>query len=517
MPDHPAHYVKLAEKAREAANMHSVSAVLAWDQETYMPAGGADARAGQLSLVARLHHEMCTAKELGELITACEADDRLTEGDTCESANIREMRRDYDKKTKLPAKLVSELTEATSRAQHAWKSARADSNFAAFRPFLDKVLELSREKARCLSDGSGELYDALIDVYEPGVKASEIEEVFTPLRKQISDLVRTIADNGKPPSTEILERPVAPAKQEAFGKFVAESCGFSFERGRLDITTHPFCEGVGPGDTRMTTRYREASWTDSLYGIMHEMGHGLYEQGLPLGESHGQGHVESQFGLPCGEAVSLGIHESQSRLWENAVGRSQAFWTWALPHAQKHLGQVMGDQTPESITRAVNTADPSLIRVEADEGTYNLHIMIRFELERALLSGDLSTADLPDAWNTAYKESLGLDVPNDREGCLQDVHWSFGLIGYFPTYTLGNLYAAQFWEKVREENPDLDDQIAKGNFAPLLSWFRSRIHIHGRRYTPSQLCERATGKPLSAEPLVRQLKQKLYPVYGIKQ
>ena len=416
----------------------------------------------------------------------------------------------------MPAKLVSDLAEACSRAQHAWKSARADSDFAAFRPWLDRVLDLSREKARCLADGKGELYDALIDQYEPGVKASQIEAVFTPLRKQISDLVRTIAENGTPPSTEVLGRPVSPAKQESFGKFVAGACGFDFTRGRLDVTTHPFCEGIGPGDTRLTTRYREASWMDSFYGILHEMGHGLYEQGLPLGGSHGMGHAPNQFGLPCGEAVSLGIHESQSRLWENAVGRSKAFWTWALPHAKEHFGSVMGDQTPETMARAVNTAEPSLIRVEADEGTYNLHIMIRFGLERALISGDLSTGDLPGAWNEAYKEALGLDVPSDREGCLQDVHWSFGLIGYFPTYTLGNLYAAQFREKAREDNPDLEDQIAAGHFAPLLSWFRSRIHIHGRRYTPAQLCERATGRPLSAEPLVNQLKAKLYPVYGIR-
>lgn len=515
MADHPAHYTRLTELCREAARLRAIGAVMAWDQETYMPPGGADARAEQLSLIARLQHEAGTSIALGEALAACEADERLAAGDTHESANIRELRRDYDKRTKVPAKLVSDLAEACSRAQHAWKSARADSDFAAFRPWLDRVLELSREKARCLADGKGELYDALIDQYEPGVKASQIEAVFTPLRKQISDLVRTIAENGTPPSTEVLERPVSPAKQESFGKFVAGACGFDFTRGRLDVTTHPFCEGIGPGDTRLTTRYREASWTDSFYGILHEMGHGLYEQGLPLGGAHGMGHVPNQFGLPCGEAVSLGIHESQSRLWENAVGRSRAFWTWALPHAKEHFGAVMGDQTPESMARAVNTAEPSLIRVEADEGTYNLHIMIRFGLERALISGDLTTGDLPGAWNEAYKEALGLDVPSDREGCLQDVHWSFGLIGYFPTYTLGNLYAAQFWEKARQDNPDLDEQISQGNFAPLLSWFRSRIHIHGRRYSPAQLCERATGRPLSAEPLVSQLKAKLYPVYGI--
>lgn len=515
MSQHPDHYIKLSELARKASHLKSVAALLGWDQETYMPPGGANARAEQVALMAGLQHKMLTDKKLGDLIGACAADASLSEGGTPEAVNIREMRKDFDKRTKLPGELVSALAEATSRAQHAWKEARQNGDFGAFKPWLDKVLTLTREKAQCLSDSKGELYDALIDDYEPDAKASEIEAIFTPLKDQISNLVLDIKENGKAPNREVLSRPIKPVKQEAFGKFVAEACGFDFSRGRLDITTHPFCEGVGPGDTRMTTRYREASWTDSLFGIMHEMGHGLYEQGLPLGEPHGQGGLPDQTGLPCGEAVSLGIHESQSRLWENAVGCSLPFWKWALPHAKEHLGSVIEDQTPESMVSAITTAEPSLIRVEADEGTYNLHIMIRFELERALLAGDLDTADLPAAWNDAYKTYLGLDVPSDKEGVLQDVHWSFGLIGYFPTYTLGNLYAAQFWAKVHEENPSLDDQIASGEFAPLLTWFRERIHQHGRRYTPAQLCEKATGKPLSAEPLVKYLKDKLYPVYGM--
>jgi len=511
---HPDHYTKLAAHAKKASHLQSVAALLGWDQETYMPSGGADARAEQVALMAGLQHEMLTDPKLGDLIGACTADTTLSKGDTQEAANIREMRRDYDKRTKIPAELVSALAEATSRAQHAWKDAREHSDFAGFRPWLDKVLELTREKATCLSGGKGELYDALIDEYEPGAKASEIEAIFTPLKKEISDLVLNIAENGKAPSKAVLSRPITPAKQEAFGRFVAKSCGFDFSRGRLDITTHPFCEGVGPGDTRMTTRYRESSWTDSLYGIMHEMGHGLYEQGLPLGLPHGQSGPH-QIGLPCGEAVSLGIHESQSRLWENAVGCSFPFWKWALPHAKEFFGEIIGDQTPESMAASVTTAEPSLIRVEADEGTYNLHIMIRFELERAILSGDLSTADLPAAWNDAYTTYMGLDVPSDKDGVLQDVHWSFGLIGYFPTYTLGNLYAAQFWAQVRSENTDLDSQIASGDFTPLLQWFRTNIHQHGRRYSPAQLCEKATGKPLSNEPLVSYLKEKLYPVYSL--
>ena len=500
---------------RESAHLSSVGNILGWDQETYMPAGGAEARAEQGALIARLVHERQSAPQLGDLIAACESTTDLS-ADTREAADLREIRRDYSKRTKVPASLVAKLAEARSKAQHAWKDARERNDFAAFRPKLDTVLDLTRERASCLADGKAELYDALLDEYEPDMTAAQIESIFTPLRAQLTELIRTIATEGTPPNTEILDAPIPAAKQEAFGRFVAQACGFSFERGRLDVTTHPFCEGVGPGDTRMTTRYREDSWTDALYGTMHEMGHGLYDQGLPLGAAHGFGDRDDRFGLPSGEAVSLGIHESQSRMWENAVGRSRAFWSFALPHAQRMMGDAFRSQTPESIAAAVNTATPSLIRVEADEGTYNLHVMIRFEIERAMIRGDLSTGDLPAAWNDAYKQALGLDVPTDREGCLQDVHWSFGLIGYFPTYTLGNLHMAQLWDAIRLEIPDIESKFERGEFGPLLAWLREKIHAHGRRYPAAELTERATGKPLSAEPLVNYLKAKLLPNYGLE-
>ncbi|MEL7484962.1 MAG: carboxypeptidase M32 [Planctomycetota bacterium] len=506
-------YEQLSAYLRECANLHAVGNVLGWDQETYMPGGGASARGEQAALIARLHHERVSDAKLGDLISACESEVD-TSIDTDAAANVREARRDYDRRTKIPADLVSRLAEARSAAQHAWKGARENNDFATFQPHLDTVLGLTREMARCLA-GNGELYDALLDEYEPDAKASDIEAVFTPLRERLSAMIKDIADNGTPPKTDILHAHIPAAKQEAFGRFIADACGFSFDRGRLDVTVHPFCEGVAPGDTRMTTRYREDSWTDALYGTMHEMGHGLYEQGLPLGERHGRGTLPDQYGLPCGEAVSLGMHESQSRLWENAVGRSEAFWHFALPHAQRLMGDAFNDQTPASLAAAVNTATPSLIRVEADEGTYNLHVMIRFELERALISGDLSTNDLPAAWNERYNEFLGVDVPNDREGCLQDVHWSFGLIGYFPTYTLGNLHMAQLWQAIRRDITDIDDQIEQGQFAPLLAWLRDNIHQHGRRYSAHELTKRATGEDLSADPLVEYLEAKLKPNYGL--
>lgn len=507
-------FTELHAYLRESAHLHSVGNVLGWDQETYMPEGGAEARAEQAALIARLYHERQSSPELGALIAACESEVDAT-ADTVEGANLRELRRDYAKRTRVPASLVARLAEARSKAQQAWKDARARDDFEAFRPKLDTVLELTRERASCLADGKAELYDALLDDYEPDMTAAEIQAVFGPLRTELTELIRTIADNGTPPETRILAVRVPVERQAAFGRFVAESCGFSFDRGRIDVTTHPFCEGVGPGDTRMTTRYREDSWTDAFYGTMHEMGHGLYDQGLPLGAAHGVPAVPSQFGLPSGEAVSLGMHESQSRLWENAVGRSEAFWRFALPHAQRLMGDGFVAQTPTSIASAVNTAEPSLIRVEADEGTYNLHVMIRFEIERALVRGDLSTRDLPAAWNDAYRQTLGVEVPTDREGCLQDVHWSFGLFGYFPTYTLGNLHMAQLWEAIRRDLAEIDDQITRGEFGPLLGWLRERIHLHGRRYPAAALTEKATGRPLSSAPLMAYLRGKLLPNYGL--
>lgn len=496
-------YERLRSYLRESAHLESVGNLLGWDQETYMPEGGAGARAEQSALMARLLHERQSAPELGELISAA-GDEVGGEGETVRSANVREARRDYAKRTRVPAALVARLAEAKSRAQHCWKSARERSDFSAFRPMLDAVLDLTRERARCLSDG-GELYDALLDEYEPGMRGSEIEAIFAPLRAELSGLIREITELGTPPATGVLSLPVPSARQEAFGRFVAGACGFDFGRGRLDVTAHPFCETVAPGDVRLTTRYREDAWTESLFGTMHEAGHGLYEQGLDPAEA----------GMPAGQAVSLGMHESQSRLWENAVGLSVAFWRFAFPHAQRLLGGALSGETPESIASALNTATPGLNRVESDEGTYNLHIMIRFELERAMIRGDLSTHDLPAAWNDRYRELLGLDVPGDREGCLQDVHWSLGLIGYFPTYTLGNLHMAQLWAAIRRDLSGLEGLIERGEFSPLLAWLRENIHRHGRRYPAAELTRRATGKALSAAPFMDYLRARLRPNYGL--
>ncbi|MEZ6241973.1 MAG: carboxypeptidase M32 [Phycisphaerales bacterium] len=501
----PAAYVELCTLRHEAATLSSVAALAMWDQETYMPPGAGEARAAQLGLLARLVHERETSPRVGETLAACEADASV-KGDPRLAANVREMRRDYDREVKVPAALVEEIARTCSQGQQAWKGARKASDFKAFKPWLAKTVELSRRKAECIGGGS-ELYDVLLDAYEPGAKASEIERVFTPLRERLSAFIRDVQENGKKPDDAPLKVHAPTAAQHELGQRVLKAMGFDLNAGRLDVTTHPFCEGVAPGDTRLTTRYHESHFTDALYGTMHEGGHGLYEQGLPKSPD--------LFGTPLSQAAGLGVHESQSRMWENFVGRSRAFWTWCLPIANELFGGALSTFTPETMSRAVNTCRPSLIRVEADEGTYNLHVMLRFELERALIRGDLGVDDVPGAWNERMKSMLGLDVPDDARGCLQDVHWSAGLLGYFPTYTLGNLYAAQLWEKIKTDLPGLEDAFARGEFAPLLAWLREHVHAHGRRYRAAELLERATGKAPDPAPLMRHLESRIRPAYGL--
>jgi carboxypeptidase Taq len=514
-------YAQLCELHFQAATLGSIGSMLGWDQETYMPRKGGGHRAEQQELIARLHHERATDKRIGELLAACETDKTLT-GDKASpiAADVREMRRDYDRATKLPAALVAELAKVGSQAQEVWKDARKKNDFAMFRPWLEKMMELTRRKAECYRGLSrtGELYDSLIDEYEPNATAAQIEAIFKPLRDRLSALVKELAASGKTTDERVLHAAIDPARQHELGQMVLKAMGFDFEAGRLDTTTHPFCSGMGPGDTRLTTRYRDQAFTDALYSSMHEGGHGLYEQGLPKLENIAG---LPPFGRPLAQSISLGIHESQSRMWENFVGRSREFWMWLWPTAQQMVSPTgkaaegpLAGFTVDQIYAAVNLSKPSFIRVEADEATYNLHVMLRFELERAMISGAIAVKDLPGEWNKRFKQYFGLDVPDDARGCLQDVHWSFGLIGYFPTYTLGNLYAAQFWETINQQIPDLKARMARGDFAALKQWLNTNIHAHGRRYGAAELCQKLTGKPLGADPLMRHLEGKLRPLYA---
>jgi carboxypeptidase Taq len=500
------HYHHLRRLLRQASVLGSVGSALGWDQETYMPPQGGAHRAEQLSAMAELTHATRTDPRIGELIHACESDKNLL-ADPVRAANIREIRRDYDRATKLPPEFVAEVAKTTSLAQDAWKDARAKSNFAHFAPWLEKVLGLMRTKAKLYGlPPSGELYDALLDEYEPGTTAAQIQAIFDPLQARLAPLVAALVEAKHRPADVLAGIDVPQPQQHAFGLEVLKAIGFDLQRGRLDTTTHPFCTELGPHDTRLTTRYNTSSCLEPLSSTMHEAGHGMYEQGLPK---------DAHYGEPLADAISLGIHESQSRLWENLVGRSRAFWTWALPVAKRLYAGKLDHLTLDQVYAAVNLVERSFIRVESDEATYNLHIMLRFGLERALVSGDLSVNDLPAAWNARFKQLLGLEVPDDKRGCLQDVHWSFGLVGYFPTYTLGNLHAAQFWEKMHQDLPALDAQMAQGDFTAIKRWLNTNIHAHGRQFRAGELCQRVTGKPLSADPFMRVLEGKLRPLYNL--
>ncbi|MBV9772923.1 MAG: carboxypeptidase M32 [Gemmatimonadetes bacterium] len=502
----PTAYAELTGLLRETAVLASASATLAWDQETMMPPAGAALRADQLSALTALVHERRTSPRVAELLAECEADASLA-ADEVVAANLREIRRGYELATRLPTSLVREIAETSSKALEAWRDARERDDFAAFAPWLEKVVGLNRSKAECYGvPEGGEPYDALLDEFEPGMTSAEVRGVFDALRAGLAPLIADIAGASRRPDQRLARVPVPATTQSELARRVLERIGFDLRAGRLDVSTHPFCEGLGPGDTRLTTRYADEGFVDGLVSALHEAGHGMYEQGLPKAE---------HFGQPIAESASLGIHESQSRLWENMVGRSRPFWEWALPEARRVVGSALDGVDVEEAYGFLNTVDPGLIRVEADEATYNLHIMLRFDVERGMLGGDLPVRDLPGVWNERVKQDLGIEVPDDRRGCLQDIHWSLGALAYFPTYTLGNLYAAQLWEAVRAALPGLDDRMREGDFTPLLGWLRENVHRHGRRFTAPELCRRATGKPLSPEPLLRYLEGKLRPLYGI--
>jgi len=490
-------YKQLCEHAGQTALLCSAESVLGWDERTMMPPEAAEYRAEQITCLTGLVHQRRTDPRLGEWLDELAGSPLAADvhGDT--GATIRQLKREYDKKRKLPQSLVEELARTASLGQHAWQEARAKNDYASFRPFIEKTYDLKRRQAEAVGYKTSP-YDALLDDFEPGEETANVARVLKELRGALVPLVEAIAGSSRKPEVSILTRSYPAELQQSFGRAAAAQIGFDFRRGRLDVTAHPFCSGMGPHDCRITTRY-------ALFGILHEAGHGIYDQGLPAGT----------YGLPLSEAVSLGIHESQSRLWENLVGRSLAFWRHFYPAAQQTFPTALGGVAIDDFYFAINDVRPSLIRVEADEATYNLHILIRFELEQALLDQELSAVDLPEAWNEKYRQYLGIDPPDDAQGVLQDIHWSAGLVGYFPTYSLGNLYAAQFYAAAQSQLGDLNSQFARGEFEPLRSWLGEKIHSQGQRYTASELVQRVTGKPLSHAPLIEHLRGKLAPLYGL--
>ena len=466
-----------------------------------MPPGGREARGRLLGTLAGLRHDHLAASSFADALAACDELDLAH--DPAMQALVREARKLHDRAVRIPAELTRALAEATSEGLATWQRARAADDFAIFRDSLAHIIDLVGQKADALAEGRPR-YDALLDLYEPGSVEAELTPLFAGLRAELAPLVQAAADSGVVVDESPAQGHFDADAQYAFGRAAAEAIGFDFDAGRLDQAAHPFCTGFDVGDVRLTWRFQEDDFRPALFGILHEMGHGLYEQGLPADWQ----------GTPVGSAVGLGVHESQSRLWENLVGRSRSFWEWLMPQFRAAFPDQAQFEV-DAIYPALHTIRPSLIRVEADEATYNLHVAARYELERKLFAGELSVDDLAEAWDATYQDLLGVRAPSAADGVLQDIHWAMGAFGYFPTYTQGNLIAAQLFEAAREELPGMEEGFARGEFAPLLEWLRARIHRHGNMLTADQLVREATGKALSPEPFLRELKAAAAAVYDV--
>ena len=493
-------YETFMDKVAELADIGHAEGLLSLDPETYMPPKGAAMRARAQGTLAGLHHERLTAPELVGLVADLRG--QVLEGDA--AVNVREIGRSQDRALKIPKELVVELSQTESLGHEAWIEARQQAEFTLFQPWLEKILKLKKEVAERVGY-EGTIYNALLDEYEPYARTEDIEPVFAELKEKLVPLVEKITATEKFPAKGIIDQDFAIAKQEELGRQVLADLGFDLEAGRLDVAVHPFCSGTSRDDVRLTTRY-SADWLPgSLFGTIHEAGHGLYEQGLPA----------DAVGTPAGGSVSLGIHESQSRLWENMVGRSRAFWTHYLPRLKALFPAQLQEIDLDRFYAAVNQVEPSLIRVEADEVTYNLHILLRFELERDLLEERVEVAELPSVWNERMQQYLGVRPPDDAQGVLQDVHWSFGLMGYFPTYTLGNLYGAQFFHQAQQDLPDLQAQIGRGELLNLKTWLNDKVHSRGSRLMAGELVEEVTGEKLNADYFTDYLQKKFGALYEL--
>lgn len=492
----------------EIRDLRSAEYLLQWDQETMMPAQGVEGHSRVAATLAGLKHAKVTAPELLDALDGCA---EVAQEGSLLASQVRCARLDVDRAVKVPEALVRELAQAASQGIAAWQEARAQADFSLFEKPLRRLVELRRQEAAAI-DSDAAAYDVLIQGFEPDSSEAELAPLFASLRRELGPLVQAVQESGLEVDEGVAEGSFPLAAQEDFGRFLSVAIGFDYGRGRLDGSTHPFCIGIDADDVRLTWRAQEDDFRSAVFGILHESGHGLYEQGLA-----------GQYpGTPVGDAVSLGIHESQSRLWENHVGRSRGFWRWALPHFRErfpdHFTTGNDEAHLDRLWPALHTVVPSLIRVEADEATYNLHIAIRFELERALFSGQVGVTELPGAWDDLYQELLGIRADNAADGVLQDIHWSMGMFGYFPTYTLGTMAAAQLFAAAERELGDLEAAFAEGSFAPLLAWLRREVHHHGGRYPASELIERATGRPLSSDDLLAYLRQTVadaYPGIGL--
>lgn len=485
----------LKSRLEDLNAIQAAIAMMDWDQQTYMPRGGAEARAEHVSILSRMAHSLFTADETKNLLSKAKADDED------QAAMLRVVKRDLDLATKIPTELVAEKSHLAAVAHELWVKARAENDFKGFAPTLERMFEIARKEAEYLGY-KDHIYDALLDQYEEGATAADARKMFDDLKAPTVSLVQRIADQPETDDSKLYGEWEID-KQRQFTEKLVRAIGFDMDRGRQDIAPHPFCTGWSVGDIRLTTRYKPYIGS-AIFGSLHEAGHGMYEQGSPANWDR----------TPLAGGVSLGLHESQSRTWENIVGRSKAFWQHFLPDLQQTF-PALGSFDLNSWYRAINKVKPSLIRVEADEVTYNLHVLIRFEIECDVLTGALAIKDMPEAWNSKYESYLGIRPPSDSEGCLQDVHWSQGSIGYFPTYSMGNLLSYQIWNALTKDLGDPFALIGKGEFAPVLGWLREKIYSKGRKYTPRDLVMRVTGKPMGAQDYVDGLGKKYAEIYNL--
>jgi carboxypeptidase Taq len=479
----------------EVDDLRKAATVLFWDQRVMMPPGGAEARANAAATVGRLAHERFVSKDVGALLEGLNEDDY--EHDSFEASLIRVTRRDYEKAVRVPPELTGEMRHAGAIAVAAWGPAREKSDFPALLPHLERNLELRRRYVACF-EPADETYDVLLDDYEPGMKTAEVREIFDELKRQLVPLIKEIGEAGEIDSS-FLHGDFDPDRQRDFSMRVLHRFGFTDDEWRLDTTEHPFMCSPGHHDVRLTTNFRPHDMS-SIFATMHEFGHGVYEWGI----------ADELHGTPLGTGVSLAVHESQSRSWENLVGRSRAFWRFWYSELQSTFQQ-LGSVDEEQFYRAVNKVHPSLIRIDADEVTYNLHIILRFELEQDLIEGSVDLRELPSVWNERMRDYLGVEVPDDAHGVLQDVHWAGGSLGYFPTYALGNVISVQIWERLKEDVGDMDEQMERGEYDEIREWLRSHLYVLGRKFTPQETVERVTGSRIDPAPYVRYLREKLAP------
>ena len=486
----------------EISDLNNSSSLLGWDQQTYMPPGGAEGRGNQLALLGRLAHERGTSPELGKLLEELKPYAASLDPDSDDARLLKVTARDYDKAIRVPSRYIVEFAQVTTLAQQVWLEARKNSDFSVFQPHLEKIVALRQEYAGFFP-GFDHPYDALLDDFEPGMKAADVKVIFEGLRPKQVELIKAIA--AKPQVEDVfLHQSFDETRQWSFGEEVITSFGYDWKRGRQDKAAHPFTTGFGINDVRITTRVDPNFLNTMLFSSTHECGHALYDQGMA--------QELDRTGLDNG--ASLAVHESQSRLWENLVGRSLPFWEHFYPRLKKVFPQ-LAEVPLEKFYTGINKVQPTFIRVEADEATYNLHIMLRLEIEMALLEGKVAVKDLPALWNAKMQEYLGVTPPDDARGVLQDVHWSGGTIGYFPTYVLGNLVSAQLWEKINQDIPDLNDQIRAGKFEALLAWLREKIHRHGAKFEPQELVQKVTGSRIDPSAYVRYLTKKFGEIYNL--